>query len=176
MRVVFDPNEPEHNDLVSKVLSHLDRETQSLTDLIESLESVRVHLISRDLPSLGDELSRHQQVQSTIGHTQQERLALRGDLAKATGLPLEEVTIREFAEAVDENSRRELLMRREQLSKLVKRAKQISESNLMLVEHSMGLFQQLLECLSTDGAAGTQYAATGQLSKQHERTLFQTEC
>jgi len=176
MRVVFDPNEPEQIDLVGKVIAHLDRETQSLRDLIESLESVRVHVISRDLTALGEALAGHQQVQAMIDNIQQDRLALRGGLAKATGLPLDEVTIREFAELVDDKNRRELLTRREQLSQLVIRARQLSESNLMLVQHSMGLFQQLLQCLATDDAPASQYAASGQLSKRHDRTLFQTEC
>jgi hypothetical protein len=139
----------------------LTREETLVAHVLESLQSVRVAFLKRDLSHLHSLQARQRELLAADQEIAPEREKLRSSLAPLLGVSPAEVTLRTAALALGEPARQRLLRRHARLVEMVRSAEQLRQYNASLLGCARGFLDCLLGGL-TATSGGECYGPQGE--------------
>ena len=161
--------------LARACIRQLEDEEANLVATIQCLEALRSCAITSDLKTLKQLLETHQELQTASQRIAAARSALRQRLAVALDVPEKQVTIRGFSQIAPPSYAERLTSLRRRLIPLVNQANSLGHSIVLLVQQSMNLMREVLECL-TGQASNDGYSNAGNRVDRSSKPLLHYRC
>jgi flagellar biosynthesis/type III secretory pathway chaperone len=147
---------------VRKNLHRLLRREMSLyRDLLDIFRREKDALLQQALVDLTETNELKKDIISSLQEAEAEREKLVLDLAEAVGIPPEDVTLSKVTELLEDQESADLSEYGEMLSSTLKLCQEISQENLIMLEHSFDLVGSLITTITEPDASRFTYLPTG---------------
>jgi len=162
-------------NLIDSCLHHLVSERQLLERFVEHSQQIHDSLGSSVFPS--DESIREieQHLTTNADKVSAERARIRQMIVVQMNVSEKDATVKNFADKLTEQQAAPLLEQRKEILRLHKQIASMSESNALLLQQSIDIYQRILQSLAGHSTPSQTYSSSGKVTSQSTVSLVSTQ-
>ena len=158
--------------LFGRLISLMEKQTQSYNTLRSALRDERERIINIDLKGLAETGQRKQSLLGNIKRLEEVRINLMKDFSKTLKIPIQGLTVRKLTAYTRGYDKDRLNKCREALLDLAGEIRRMNQFNKSLIGHSLELIVGSYSFLSHLAAPDTVYHRSGGLRLRHQSGKF----
>lgn len=170
---------PSDQDLVrlgQECLLHLEREESALRGFLQHALDVQEAVVNGSDADPAETQQKQDQLNQDAQALALARSELKLNIAKAFGKPIETVSIKLLAKQLDQRLADRIMDSRQRILDLTQSIEAANRTNFLLIQQTIDLQQRLQLAITGQAPTARTYGATGQLNRQADNAMLETEC
>ena len=161
--------------LIEKCVAHLAAERQLLERFIELSHDIQDLLGKNVFPEPQTRTVEQEAMAADAQRVAELRKQVKLAIAEHLSIPADQATIQKFIDSLPEQSAQLLNDERQKILDLHAEISQLSNSNALLLQQSIDIYQRILHGLAGEQPRAQIYSANGQMNRQQTLSMVSTK-